>query len=60
MMIVIGSIVLCLLFTIIVYMMSSVRGLVEMKKELGREKDMKDIELLKEYISRENQDGQMV
>ena len=28
----------------------SVKGLLEMKKELGREKDLKDIELIKEHI----------
>jgi len=28
----------------------SVKGLLEMKKELGREKDLKDIELIREHI----------
>ena len=29
----------------------SVKGLIEMKKELGREKDLKDLELIGKYIS---------
>ena len=31
----------------------SVQGLIEMKQELGREKDLKDIELIKAFINRD-------
>ena len=30
----------------------SVKGLIEMKNKLGREKDMKDIELIKSFLNR--------
>lgn len=32
----------------------SISGLIEMKQELGREKDYKDIELIKDYLQRAN------
>ncbi|MBR0229885.1 MAG: hypothetical protein IJL94_00700 [Erysipelotrichaceae bacterium] len=30
----------------------TVRGLIEMKRELGREKDLKDLELIREYMDK--------